>query len=150
VTPGLPLGPHPWQPLCLGCEPKARVATLLNLLFKVLDHLRVNKRLFRDWCHISIGGVNSAMAKVVADCFWLHIHAPGCNSNVHSLEDVDLLGACYLVLKALNEEAIETAPIVSLEAPNNSCVTRLNLRGRVWWQIKHSCVAECNNRCELH
>jgi Flp pilus assembly CpaF family ATPase len=94
----------------------------LNLLFEVLDHLRVNKQLFRDRCHISIDGANSAMAKAVADCFWLHIHAPGCNSNVHSLEDVDLLGVCYLVLKALNEEAIETTPIVSLEAPDNSCV----------------------------
>jgi hypothetical protein len=90
------------------------------------------------------------MAKAVADCFWLHIHALGCNSNVHSLEDVDLLGVCYLVLKALNEEAIETAPIVSLEASDNSCVARLNLRGRVWWQIEHGCVAECNNKCELH
>ncbi len=90
------------------------------------------------------------MAKAVADSFWLHIHAPGCNSNAHSLEDVDLLGVCYLVLKALNEEAIEMAPIVSLEASDNSCVTRLNLRGCVWWQIEHGCVAECNNKCELH
>jgi hypothetical protein len=52
------------------------------------------------------------MAKAVADCFWLHIHAPGCNSNVHNLEDVDLLEVCYLVLKVLNEEAIETMPII--------------------------------------
>jgi hypothetical protein len=122
----------------------------LNLFFEVLDHLRVNKRLFRDRCHISIGGANSAMAKVVADYLWLHIHAPGCNNNVHSLEDVNLLGVCYLVLKALNEEVIETVSIVSLEALDNSCVARLNLRGRVWWQIEHGCVAECNNRCELH
>ncbi len=126
------------------------VPKLLNLLFEVLDHLRVNKRLFRDRCHISIGGANSAMAKAVTDCFWLHIHAPSCNNNVHSLEDVDLLGVYYLVLKALNEEAIETAQIVSLEASDNSYVARLNLRGRVWWQIEHGCVAECNNRCELH
>ncbi len=90
------------------------------------------------------------MAKVVADCFWLHIHVLGCNSNVHSLEDVDLLGVCYLVLKALNEEAIETTSIVSLEASDNSCVARLNLQGHVWWQIEHGCVAKCNNRCELH
>jgi hypothetical protein len=69
---------------------------LLNLLFEVLDHLRVNKRLFWDRCHISIGGVNSAMAKVVADCFWLYIHAAGYNSNVHSLEDVNLLGSTTL------------------------------------------------------
>ncbi len=95
-------------------------------------------------------GANLAMAKAVANCFWLHIHARGYNNNVHRLKDVDLLGVCYLVLKALNEEAIETAPTVSLEAPDNSCVARLNLRGRVWWQIEHSCVAECNNRCELH
>ncbi len=27
-TPGLPLGPHPCNSLCLGREPKARVATL--------------------------------------------------------------------------------------------------------------------------
>jgi hypothetical protein len=67
------------------------------------------------------------MAKAVADCFWLHIHAPGYNNNVHSLEDVDLLGVYYLVLKVLNEEAIETALIVSLEASDNSCVARLNL-----------------------
>jgi hypothetical protein len=103
------------------------VPKLLNLLFEVLDHLRVNKRLFRDRCHINIGGANSAMAKVVADCFWLHIHAPGCNSNVHSLEDIDLLRVCYLVLKALNEEAIETVPIVSLEASDNSYVARLSI-----------------------
>jgi hypothetical protein len=69
---------------------------------------------------------------------------------VHSLEDVDFLGVCYLVLKALNEEAIETAPIISLEALDNSCVARLNFRSRVWWQIEHGCVTECNNRCELH
>jgi hypothetical protein len=69
--------------------------------------------------------VNLAMAKAVADCFWLHIHAPGCNNNVHSLEDVDLFGVCYLVLKALNEEVIETAPIISVEASDNSCVARL-------------------------
>jgi hypothetical protein len=80
------------------------------------------------------------MAKAVADCLWLHIHAPGCNGNVHNLEDVNLLGVYYLVLKALNEEAIETAPIVNLEASDNSCVARLNLRGRVWWQIKQGCV----------
>jgi hypothetical protein len=122
----------------------------LNLLFEVLDHLRVNKRLFRDRCHINIGGANSTMAKAVADYFWLHIHAPGCNSNVHNLEDVDLLGVCYLVLKALNEEVIETAPIVNLEASDNSCVARLNLRGLVWWQIEHDRVAECNNICKLH
>jgi hypothetical protein len=73
------------------------------------------------------------MAKAFADYFWLHIHAPGCNNNVHSLEDVNLLGVCYFVLKALNEEAIEMTPIVSLEASNNSYVARLNLRGRVWW-----------------
>ncbi len=89
------------------------------------------------------------MAKAIIDCFWLHIHVPGCNNNVHSLEDVDLLGVCYLVPKALNEEAIETAPIVCLEAPDNSCVARLNLRGRVWWQIENGCVVECNNKCEL-
>jgi len=28
LTPGLPFGPHPCNPLCLGREPKARVATL--------------------------------------------------------------------------------------------------------------------------
>jgi hypothetical protein len=28
VTPGLPLGPHPCNPFCLGCEPKARLATI--------------------------------------------------------------------------------------------------------------------------
>jgi len=27
LTPGLPLGPHPCNSLCLGREPKARVAT---------------------------------------------------------------------------------------------------------------------------
>jgi hypothetical protein len=126
------------------------VLKLLNLLFEVLDHLRVNKRLVRDQCYISIGGANSVMAKVIADCLWLHIYALGCNSNVHSLEDIDLLKVCYLVLKALNEEAIETTLIVSLEAPDNSCVIRLNLRGHVWWQIEHGYVAKCNNRCELH
>jgi hypothetical protein len=95
------------------------------------------------------------MVKAVADCFWLHIHAPGYNSNVHSLEDVDLLKVCYLVLEALNEEAIETAPIVSLEVSDNSCVARLNLQGRVWWQIEHGCVgnvttnASCNCGCGL-
>jgi hypothetical protein len=52
---------------------------------------------------------------------------------VHSLEDVDLLEVYYLVLKALNEEAIEMVPIVSLEASDNSCIARLNLRGPVWW-----------------
>jgi len=101
------------------------VPKLLNLLFEVLDHLRVNKRLFWDRCHINIDGANSVMAKAVADCFWLHIHAPGYNNNVHSLEDVDFLGVCYLVLKALNEEAIEMTLIVSLEVSDNSCVTRL-------------------------
>ncbi len=29
LTPGLPLGPQPCNPLCLGCEPKARVATVI-------------------------------------------------------------------------------------------------------------------------
>ncbi len=90
------------------------------------------------------------MAKAVVDCFWFHIHALGCNINVHSLEDVNLLGVYYLVLKVLNEEVIETVPIVSLEASDNSSVPRLNLRGHVWWQIEHGCVAECNNKCELH
>jgi len=27
LTPGLPFGPHPYNSLCLGREPKARVAT---------------------------------------------------------------------------------------------------------------------------
>jgi hypothetical protein len=33
VTPGLPLGPHPCNPFCLGREPKARVATLATIDF---------------------------------------------------------------------------------------------------------------------
>jgi len=42
LTPGLPFGPHPCNSLCLGREPKARVATLsqgegiLTLLFPTL------------------------------------------------------------------------------------------------------------------
>jgi hypothetical protein len=28
VTPGLPFGPHPCNPFCLGREPKARVVTI--------------------------------------------------------------------------------------------------------------------------
>jgi hypothetical protein len=34
VTPRLPLGPHPCNPFCLGCEPKARVATFILCLFQ--------------------------------------------------------------------------------------------------------------------
>ncbi len=30
MTPRLPLGPHPYNPFCLGREPKARVATMLG------------------------------------------------------------------------------------------------------------------------
>ncbi len=28
MTPGLPFGPHPYNPFCLGREPKTRVATI--------------------------------------------------------------------------------------------------------------------------
>jgi hypothetical protein len=31
VTPGLPFGPHPCNPFCLGREPKARVATITKV-----------------------------------------------------------------------------------------------------------------------
>jgi hypothetical protein len=57
----------------------------------------------------------------------------GLRPIIFSGEDVDILGVYYLVMKALIEEAIETASIVRLEALDNSCVARLNLRGRVWW-----------------
>jgi hypothetical protein len=36
LTPGLPFGPHPCNSLCLGHEPKARVAT--RNLFCVCDY----------------------------------------------------------------------------------------------------------------
>ena len=83
-------------------------------------------------------------------CFWLQIHEPGCNRNMHSMEHVHLLRFCFIVLKLLNEEAIVTAPIVSLEASDNSCVIRLQLWRRVWWQTEHGCVADVKKgaRCD--
>ena len=72
------------------------VAKLLNVLFEVLDHFRVNKQLLRDRCHVSVGDANSAMVKALGDCFLIHIHGAGCNSNMHSLDHVDLLGIFYL------------------------------------------------------
>lgn len=108
----------------------------LNLLFVALYHLMINKQLFQNGCPISIGGAILAMAKAVANCFWLHIHALGYNNNVHSFKNVDIFVVCYLVLKTLNEEAIKTASIICLEASDNSCVARLNLWVCVWRQIE--------------
>jgi hypothetical protein len=45
LTPGLPFGPHPCNSLCLGREPKARVATAKekHITTKLINNLKMRK-----------------------------------------------------------------------------------------------------------
>jgi hypothetical protein len=49
VTPGLPFGPHPCNPFCLGHQPKARVATINMKYLNVFHHCTIITRGLLKW-----------------------------------------------------------------------------------------------------
>ena len=67
------------------------------------------------------------MVKAVDDGIKFDLIITCQNCNPGCLQDIDLVGTGYLVLHSLPEKAVERAPIIVIQVPDNPSIARLQL-----------------------